>query len=196
MNELIPTKRNSEDIADISIREYMESKGWKTAFYSPPHGSWSIIKLNIKEDIYETFVEGKGKRPDLIIYKLNENELSIIAFESKEDISKFNIEIIESYYKEIHTFIENMIKQKYRLAKINNVLIENQNLPAELKINYKIIFLVGTTSIDEDYPKFKEILTTKSGILITTDWDNLIITFKTINIIPDNYFSEIFTYHY
>jgi hypothetical protein len=97
MNKLIPIKENSEDVVDISIREYFESKGWNTAFYSPPHGSWSILKLDLDGKIYETFIEGKGKRPDLIIYKLKGKKLSIIAFESKETVSKFDINIINSY---------------------------------------------------------------------------------------------------
>jgi hypothetical protein len=97
----------------------------------------------------------------------------------------------------MNEFVENLINQKYRLVKIGNKLIENQKLPAELQIDYDIVFLCGTTDFEEDYTKFKNMLINKKGILVKTNWGTLITEFKTANINSNNLsLKESFTYNY
>lgn len=49
-------KDPSEDTVDMVMREYLESKGWKTSYYSPPCGSWSILKIEINNFEYRSFL--------------------------------------------------------------------------------------------------------------------------------------------
>jgi len=109
----------SEDAVDLAIRELLESLGWKTAYYSPPHGSWSIIQFEINKILFRGFSPRDAKRPDLILYKKEQNKLFLILIESKEEVSKFSESRIKDYLKNMKKYIKKILNMSYRHRKTN-----------------------------------------------------------------------------
>jgi len=160
---LKPKKDPSEDIVDFVVKEYFEANEWKTAYYSPPGGSWSIISFDLRGNTYRGFSPRDTKRPDLIMYKESQNEIHLFVAESKETISDFNLEMMKEYTANFSRYISNMFKD-FRHKKEDNRWID-WNKGYKIDIKSSICFMGGIT-----YPK--------------TDWDNEIIKFE--NLIKEN----------
>ena len=137
----------SEDMVDMIFREYLEQNGFKTAYYSPPCGSWSIITFQLNSQLYRTFSPRDVRRPDLILYSQQEEVLEIFVAESKGNILSFNNTILKQYVTDMRSYISKVLKGNFRHRKSNsswgkwNKKIENLD---KLKVNIHICFLAGS----------------------------------------------------
>lgn len=185
----MPSKTISEDSADITIREYLSNeKKWDVAFYSPPCGSWSTIKLDLDGYQYETFSPRDIKRPDMILYKVENNKLRIIAIESKDAVNKFNANVISDYIKQMNKYANSIIKEKYRLVKNKSTgdFTENKNIPQKYIDGYEVHlgFLACSENLSADLNLLKEMLPVDNnvfGILVEVDWINLVCKIQSIS---------------
>lgn len=185
---LIPIKNNSEDTADITLREYLcRRKKWKVAFYSPPCGSWSTIRLGLDNVIFETFSPRDIKRPDIVLYKVINDELNIMIIESKKSVSEFTRKSVLEYLEDMTNYGNKLISEKYRLVK--NVqtgkFAENDTLPIEYVNNHKIHIglLAATEKLTEDLAYLGNLVSgiDVSGVLVEVDWKNRQCAIQSVN---------------
>lgn len=185
----LPSKLISEDAADITIKEYLcLQKGWKTAFYSSPCGSWSTIRFEINGFTYETFSPRDISRPDMVLYKVSGNKLQLLIIESKDDVNKFTKDSIKKYINSMSKFKDRLLKEKYRLVKNNTTgqFMENKMLPREYIENCEtnIILLACSSNLASDLLSLKPLLPSVSnvfGLLVEVNWKNLTCRIQSVN---------------
>jgi hypothetical protein len=192
----------SEDMIDTTLREHLENNDYRIAYYSPPHGSWSIIDMKIGGSEYRTYSERDKRRPDMVAYRWTGGKLYIIAVESKEAVTAFTRRSTPKRIESMRGYTEELLRRRYRHRRNNKWKDWNKRIE-EMQSCEKVFgycLAAGEEFGSQESSRFSEYLKgvvercaddEVLGVLVSVDWSNL-VAFMRVVLNPNSELQKVF----
>jgi len=172
-------------MVDATIREYLEHMGYGLAYYSPPHGSWSLIEFRFGKLKYRGFSPRDMTRPDIVAYRTGGRKMLIVVLESKETIEQLMNENIAKCLKTMKSYVRRLLSMRYRHRFTDGKWADWEKQMEEIR-SYKTAvsycFAVGEKHETEGSEQNTDVLrsiiekcgdTHAFGIAVSVDWAHL-----------------------